>query len=141
MVLTSMDVVTGNLNVKYRLRKVVPVSGHNDPICANTLYLSSASPITVGRTLSEDVQVRLLSKNTPLMISRKHASIYLSAEDNKVYIEDHKVSVSSIVANVYSESFYFVFLIILVFVLVCQALLTVALKRLMQRRNGNFLLI
>jgi len=91
MVLTSMAVVGGSNNdIKYRLRKVVPVSGHDDPICNNTLYLSSASPITVGRTLSEDVQVRLLSKNTPLMISRKHASIYLSAEDNQVYVEDHK---------------------------------------------------
>ena len=93
MVLTSMDqVLSANHNVNYRLRKVVPVSGPSDPICANTLYLSSTTPLTLGRTLSEDVHVQLLSKNTPLMISRKHASIYLSAEDNKVYIEDHKVS-------------------------------------------------
>jgi len=99
MVLTSMEVVSGQVNtIKYRLRKVVPVQGRNDPLCANTLYLSCTNPITVGRQLSEDVQVRLLSKNTPLMISRKHASVYLS-EDSNVYVEDHNSMNGVYVAN------------------------------------------
>ena len=90
MVLTDMDVVS-HLNIKYRLRKVIPVCNKNDPICANTIYISSTKGITVGRTLSEDVQVRLLSKSTPLMISRKHASIYIN-DDGKINVEDHNVS-------------------------------------------------
>lgn len=95
MVLTDMDVVS-HLNLKYRLRKVIPVCNKNDPICANTIFLSYSKPITVGRTLSDDVQVRLLSKTTPLMISRRHASILIS-DDGKINIEDHNVSFFALV--------------------------------------------
>ena len=88
MVLTEMDI---NHMVKHRLRKVVPVSSKKDPICANTIYLSPTKPITVGRTLSKDVQVKLLSKSTPLMISRKHASLQVD-ESGMINVEDHNVS-------------------------------------------------
>lgn len=75
-------------DVMYRLRKIIPVTRKEDPICANNIYLSKKGT-TFGRIVSSDVQERLLSKNTPLMISRKHATIVV--EGGNINISDHQV--------------------------------------------------
>ena len=74
-----------------RLRKVNLVLGKskNDPICSNTIVLSKERPSTFGRVTSPDVNVRLLSRVTPLMISRKHATVAFSA--GQWSITDHSV--------------------------------------------------
>lgn len=74
-------------DVTYRLRKIIPVTRKEDPICANNIYLSKKGT-TFGRIVSSDVQERLLSKNTPLMISRKHATIVV--EGGNINISDHQ---------------------------------------------------
>jgi len=69
--------------IKIRIRKTVPVSSKKDPFCLNNIYLSSNKSVTFGRQLTEGVHVRLLSKTTPLMISRKHATIAPSPESSE----------------------------------------------------------
>lgn len=76
--------------VKFRLRKLVPVASKDDPICLNAVYLSLNKPTVFGRILTDEVKVRLLSKSTPLMISRKHATI--TYDDGLWNITDHKVN-------------------------------------------------
>ena len=71
------------------LRKVVPVSGKNDPVCPNSILLLPDKPTAFGRVISPETNVRLLSKNTPLMISRKHATVAFSA--GKWTVVDHEV--------------------------------------------------
>ena len=71
------------------LRKTVPVSGENDSFCPNSVLLLPDKATTVGRIISPETSVRLLSKNTPLMISRRHATISVSA--GKWTIVDHEV--------------------------------------------------
>ncbi|EDO48594.1 predicted protein [Nematostella vectensis] len=61
------------------LRKTVPVGGKNDPVCPNTILLLKDKPLTFGRVISTETNVRLLSKQTPLMVSRKHATVAYSA--------------------------------------------------------------
>lgn len=70
---------------RYRLRKIRP-SGKKE----NNIILSEENPTTVGRVLLDDVHIRLHSKGTPLMISRKHAT--LTVVDNHVFVLDHDVS-------------------------------------------------
>ena len=72
------------------LRKTVPLSGDQYPICPNSIFLDADRTTTFGRTSSSETNVRLLSRKTPLMISRKHASI--TFEDGKWTILDHNVS-------------------------------------------------
>lgn len=72
------------------LRKTVPLSGEQDPICPNSIFLDAEKTTMFGRTSSSETNVRLLSRKTPLMISRKHASIAFG--DGKWTIVDHNVS-------------------------------------------------
>lgn len=72
------------------LRKTVPLSGEQDPICPNSIFLDAEKETMFGRTSSSETNVRLLSRKTPLMISRKHASIAFG--DGKWTIVDHNVS-------------------------------------------------
>lgn len=76
------------------LRKTVPVSGKNDSVCPNSVLLLPERPATFGRIISPDTNVRLLSKVTPLMISRRHATISVSA--GKWRIIDHEVQIINI---------------------------------------------
>ena len=71
------------------LRKTVPVSGEKDSFCPNSVLLLPNKAITFGRIISRETNVRLLSKTTPLMISRRHATISVSA--GKWTIVDHEV--------------------------------------------------
>ena len=71
------------------LRKTVPVSGKNDSFCPNSVLLLPDKATTFGRIISPETNVRLLSKNTPLMISRRHSTISVSA--GKWTIIDHEV--------------------------------------------------
>ena len=71
------------------LRKTLPVSGENDSFCPNSVLLLPDKATTFGRIISTDTNVRLLSKTTPLMISRRHATISVSA--GKWTIVDHEV--------------------------------------------------
>lgn len=71
------------------LRKTVPVGGKNDSHCPNSVMLLPDRPTTFGRIISPDVSVRLTSKTTPLMISRRHATVSVSA--GKWTIVDHEV--------------------------------------------------
>ncbi|XP_002157712.2 E3 ubiquitin-protein ligase rnf8 [Hydra vulgaris] len=72
---------------KYRIRKVVPVVSKKDPICSNIIPLLEKKANTFGRIMSDEVNIRLLSKVTPLMISRKHATI--TCDEGRVTIVDH----------------------------------------------------
>ena len=74
--------------LKYKLRRVNR-SIKRENSC-NSIIIHEHEPVTVGRVVSDDVQVRLLSKTTPLMISRKHATI--SIVDGKILVIDHDVS-------------------------------------------------
>ena len=71
-----------------RLRKIRQTSLNRDP--SNFIYLSSAKPTIIGRVIADDVNTRMLSKSTPLMISRRHATV--TFEDGKVFVVDHNVS-------------------------------------------------
>ncbi|XP_032221760.2 E3 ubiquitin-protein ligase rnf8 [Nematostella vectensis] len=86
------------------LRKTVPVGGKNDPVCPNTILLLKDKPLTFGRVISTETNVRLLSKQTPLMVSRKHATVAYSAGEwtivdheslNGVFINGRKIPVNS----------------------------------------------
>ena len=72
------------------LRKTVPVSGKNDSFCPNSILLLPDRPTTFGRIISPDTNVRLLSKATPLMISRRHATVSVST--GKWTVTDHEVN-------------------------------------------------
>ena len=74
--------------LQYRLSKLWPTS--KKEAAHNNIDLSTTRPVTVGRVLSDDVHVRLFSKSTPLMISRKHAT--LSVIGSRVFVVDHEVS-------------------------------------------------
>ena len=71
------------------LRKTVPVCGRNDSVCPNSILLLPDKATTFGRVISAETDVRLLSKSTPLMISRRHATISVLA--GKWTIVDHEV--------------------------------------------------
>lgn len=71
------------------LRKTVPVGGKNDSFCPNSVLLLPDRPTTFGRIISPDTNVRLMSKTTPLMISRRHATV--SVSEGKWTIADHEV--------------------------------------------------
>lgn len=71
------------------LRKTVPVCGKNDSFCPNSILLLPDKATTFGRVISAETDVRLLSKSTPLMISRRHATISVSA--GKWTMVDHEV--------------------------------------------------
>ena len=88
-------------DIKFRLRKIVPVSttSKKDPICSNYIYLSTNKAATFGRILSEEVQVRLLSKSTPLMISRKHATVYYDSEGESFLVTDHNVRICLVIQS------------------------------------------
>jgi len=68
-----------------RLRKIRQTSLKSDP--SNFIYLSSAKPTIIGRVIADDVNTRMLSKSTPLMISRRHATV--TFENGKVFVVDH----------------------------------------------------
>lgn len=70
------------------LRKTVPVCGKNDSFCPNSILLLQDKATTFGRVISAETDVRLLSKSTPLMISRRHATISVSA--GKWTMVDHE---------------------------------------------------
>ncbi|XP_068682146.1 E3 ubiquitin-protein ligase rnf8-like [Montipora foliosa] len=70
------------------LRKTVPVCGRNDSVCPNSILLLPDKATTLGRVISAETDVRLLSKSTPLMISRRHATISVLA--GKWTIVDHE---------------------------------------------------
>ena len=82
--------MANNLENKAILRRLGGVSEQqaNEPICPNSILLSSSKTTTFGRT--RESTVRLLSALVPLMISRKHASI--TFQDEKWTIVDHNVS-------------------------------------------------
>ena len=71
------------------LRKTVPIGGKNDSYCPNSVLLLPDRPTTFGRIISPDTNVRLMSKTTPLMISRRHATVSVSA--GKWTVVDHEV--------------------------------------------------
>ena len=95
-------------DIKFRLRKVVPVSTTSkiDPICSNYIYLSTNKAATFGRILSEEVQVRLLSKSTPLMISRKHATMYYDSEGESFMVTDHNVRICLVSHSISDCKYY-----------------------------------
>ena len=76
-----------NEATQFRLRKISPSGKKEAPF--NNIILTDEKPVTLGRVLQDDVHVRLLSKSTPLMISRKHAT--LSVENSRVFVVDHNV--------------------------------------------------
>lgn len=73
----------------FKLRKIRP-SGKKEAVSINNIFLSEGIPATIGRVVSDDVHISLHSKSTPLMISRKHAT--LSVVNNHVFVVDHDVS-------------------------------------------------
>lgn len=75
--------------VEAYLRKTSPVCEKNGPVCPNSVLLVPEKPLTFGRIISAEANVRLLSKNAPLMISRKHATVALVG--GKWCINDHEV--------------------------------------------------
>ena len=82
----------GEIRSLLRLRKIHQT--HKDE-SINFIRLSSVKPTIVGRVLTDDVNTKMLSKVTPLMVSRRHAS--LTIENGKVFVVDHSVSVFSCV--------------------------------------------
>ena len=71
------------------LRKVNPVVNKDGPLCPNSIYLAGNKPCVFGRA-STGVTTQLVSRRTPLMISRKHAT--LGFRDGHFLITDHDVS-------------------------------------------------
>lgn len=71
------------------LRKVKPVVNKDGPLCANTVYLPRDKPCIFGRS-SSGVTTQLVSRTTPLMISRKHATV--GFRDGQFTVIDHEVS-------------------------------------------------
>ena len=78
-----------NIQVRGWLRKVNPVVNKDGPLCPNTVYLPTDKPCTFGRS-STGVTTQLVSRATPLMISRKHATV--GFRDGQFTITDHEVS-------------------------------------------------
>ena len=70
------------------LRKLNPVVNKNGPICPNSVFLSKDKCSTIGRGVDE-VNIRLLSRKAPLMISRKHATV--AFQDEVWTITDNEV--------------------------------------------------
>jgi len=68
------------------LRKVNPVVNKDGPLCPNSIYLAGNKPCVFGRA-STGVTTQLVSRRTPLMISRKHAT--LGFRDGHFLITDH----------------------------------------------------
>eukprot|EP00794_Sanderia_malayensis_P020349 gene20349-22353_t len=59
---------------EFCLRKLDVVQSRNGPVCPNSVLLSKDKPCVVGRAV-EGVTLRLISQRTPIMISRKHATV------------------------------------------------------------------
>ena len=83
-----------NTCIQGLLRKVNPVVNKDGPLCPNSVYLSRDKPCTFGRA-STGVTTQLVSRTTPLMISRKHAT--LGFRDGKFSITDHDVGIITFV--------------------------------------------
>lgn len=75
------DMLEGNHSSAQQccLRKLNPVVNKNGPICPNSVFLSKDKCSTIGRGVDE-VNIRLLSRKAPLMISRKHATVAFQDE-------------------------------------------------------------
>ena len=82
-----MQEVTDQRSYCLRLRKIQQLKEES---VVNYISLSSARPTVVGRVITDDVNTKMLSKVTPLMVSRRHAS--LTIENGKVFVIDHSVS-------------------------------------------------
>ena len=67
------------------------VGAKTDPFCPNSIVLRQDKPVTFGRYISSETNVRLLSNNTPFMISRKHATVSFSKLLGKWTVIDHEV--------------------------------------------------
>ncbi len=78
-------------HAQYWLRKVELVVNKDGAVCPNSVLLSKEVPAVLGRAV-EGVNIRLLSRKTPLMISRKHATVEFAEES--WMITDHGVSLS-----------------------------------------------
>eukprot|EP00795_Rhopilema_esculentum_P003159 gene3159-1463_t len=83
----SEDIDYKTCEIQGWLRKVDPVVDKNGPVCPNTVFLPIEKPFTFGRSGS-GVSIQLVSRKTPLMISRKHATI--GFRDGKWMITDHE---------------------------------------------------
>ena len=79
-----------NTRIQGLLRKANPVVNKDGALCPNSVYLARDKPCIFGRA-STGVTVQLVSRTTPLMISRKHAT--LGFRDGSFSITDHNVSI------------------------------------------------
>ena len=78
-----------NTELQCRLRKVNPVVNRDGPVCPNTVYVTKNRPCTFGRSSGNGVNAQLVSRTTPLMISRKHSTV--AYRDGQWTITDHEV--------------------------------------------------
>lgn len=95
------DKIIERSHVQGWLRKVNPVVNKDGPLCPNTVYLSREKACTFGRSTT-GVTTQLISRTTPLMISRKHATV--GFRDGQYTITDHEVSAIFVFALIYAFS-------------------------------------
>lgn len=76
-----------NSPFQFRLRKVRPSSIKKESTI-NSITLNSSIPTTIGRVIMDDVNTKMLSRKTPLMISRRHATVTLN--NGRVFVTDHE---------------------------------------------------
>ena len=86
-----MEEVIVNRTPLYKLRKIRPTKEES----VNSVKLSSGRPTIIGRVLVDDVNTKMLSKITPLMVSRRHATFTI--ENGKIFVFDHSVSLFIII--------------------------------------------
>jgi len=77
-----------NCHHHFKLRKICQSLQKKDS-SSNVISLSPDRPVTIGRVIMDGVNTKLLSKTTPLMISRRHAT--LSVENGRIFVVDHEV--------------------------------------------------